>query len=89
MMNITRRTTTLASNIRRFATAICRPHIEDEGDWFYSSEWWSEFDDPNARTVFREVSDKGNGVVSVLAHPSSKPVKCITVSSFPSSFIYA
>ncbi|PIN05002.1 hypothetical protein CDL12_22462 [Handroanthus impetiginosus] len=58
--------------LRRFSTAINRRHIEDEGDWFYSSEWWDS-GSSNSRTVFRKVSRSGNGVVSVVAHPCSKP----------------
>ncbi|XP_071938141.1 uncharacterized protein [Coffea arabica] len=64
--------TSLSSNLRRFSTAI-RRHIEDEGDWFYSSEWWGTDSGSDGQTVFRAVSDQGNGVVSVLAYPSSKP----------------
>ncbi|KAL7209843.1 hypothetical protein ACSBR1_031415 [Camellia fascicularis] len=57
-------------SLRRFCTAI-RRRIEDEGDWCYSSEWWgNEFD---GHTVLRSTSDKGNGVVSVVAYPSSRP----------------
>ncbi|KAH6762564.1 S-adenosyl-L-methionine-dependent methyltransferases superfamily protein [Perilla frutescens var. hirtella] len=52
--------------------AINRRPIDDEGDWLYSSEWW-DGDSSSRRTVFREVSRHGNGVVSVLAHPCSKP----------------
>ncbi|KAL2486794.1 S-adenosyl-L-methionine-dependent methyltransferase superfamily protein [Abeliophyllum distichum] len=63
----------LKRNLRRFSTAINR-RIEDEGDWFYSSEWWRS-GSSNGNTVFRGISDKGNGVVTVLAHPSSKPDK--------------
>lgn len=60
------------SNIlRQFSTAIRRSHIDDEGDWSYSSEWWD--DEFHGRPVFRSTSDKGNGVVSVLAYPSSRP----------------
>ncbi|KAM4117007.1 hypothetical protein ACB094_02G092900 [Castanea mollissima] len=55
---------------RRFSTAI-RQRIEDEGDWSFSSEWWGS--DSHGHTVLRSSSDKGNGVVSVLAFPSSKP----------------
>ncbi|KAL6519861.1 hypothetical protein OROMI_032755 [Orobanche minor] len=62
----------LKSTLRRFSTAINRRHIDDEGDWFYSTEWW-ESGSSNSRAVFREVSHNGNGVVSVLAHPCSKP----------------
>ncbi|KAK9288173.1 hypothetical protein L1049_016622 [Liquidambar formosana] len=57
-------------NLRRFSTAT-RRRIEDEGDWFYSSEWWGNNSD--GHTVLRSTSDKGNGVVSVVAHPSSRP----------------
>ncbi|KAA8527813.1 hypothetical protein F0562_035318 [Nyssa sinensis] len=60
----------LGSNIRRFSTATGR-RIEDEGDWFYSSEWWGN--ESEGHTVLRSTSDKGNGIVSVLAYPSSRP----------------
>lgn len=66
------------SKLRNFSTAV-RRHIEDEGDWFYSSEWWG--DQSDGHTVLRSTSDKGNGVVSVVAHHSSRPVP-------PSTFIY-
>lgn len=56
--------------IRRFSTAL-RRRIEDEGDWIYASEWWGTESD--GQTVLQSVSDKGNGVVSVLAYPSSRP----------------
>ncbi|KAL3626483.1 hypothetical protein CASFOL_030032 [Castilleja foliolosa] len=62
----------LKSNLRRFSAAINRRHTGDEGDWAYSTEWW-DIDSSNSRTIFREVSHYGNGVVSVRAHPSSKP----------------
>ncbi|KAK2967908.1 hypothetical protein RJ640_010518 [Escallonia rubra] len=58
-------------NLRQFSTAIRRT-IQDEGDWFYSSEWWGS-GSHGGHTVFRSTSDKGNGVVSVLAYPSSRP----------------
>ncbi|KAG7620299.1 S-adenosyl-L-methionine-dependent methyltransferase [Arabidopsis suecica] len=45
--------------------------IKDEGDWFYSPEWWDPQD--GGYTVSRAVSNKGNGIVSVVAHPSSLP----------------
>ncbi|KAL6532452.1 hypothetical protein OROGR_014422 [Orobanche gracilis] len=64
----------LKSTLRRFSTTISRRHIDDEGDWFYSTEWWDS-GSSNSRAVFREVSHSGNGVVSVLAHPCSKPDK--------------
>lgn len=57
---------------RRFSTAN-RRHIEDEGDWCYSPEWWGNNSD--GQTVFRSTSDRGNGVVSVIAYPSSRPSK--------------
>ncbi|XP_057778195.1 uncharacterized protein LOC130996934 isoform X1 [Salvia miltiorrhiza] len=62
----------LRSSLRRFSTAINRRHIEDEGDWLYSSEWWAGHPS-SRRNVFRENSRHGNGVVSVLSHPCSKP----------------
>ncbi|RWW87448.1 hypothetical protein BHE74_00003727 [Ensete ventricosum] len=51
------------------SSAAARGHPADEGDWSYVSEWWSDGGD----TVFRSVSDHGNGVVSVVAYPSSRP----------------
>ncbi|KAF2314059.1 hypothetical protein GH714_021809 [Hevea brasiliensis] len=57
-------------NIRRFCTVATR-RVLDEGDWLYSSEWWGT--DSDGHTVLRSTSDKGNGVVSVLAYPSSRP----------------
>ncbi|KAF6156414.1 hypothetical protein GIB67_009072 [Kingdonia uniflora] len=48
-------------------------HLLDEGDWFYASEWWGT-DSPTQNTVFRSTSDRGNGVVSVVAHPCSRPI---------------
>ncbi|EPS60994.1 hypothetical protein M569_13807, partial [Genlisea aurea] len=62
----------LNSRIRNFSTAINRRHLEDEGDWSYAGEWWHA-EQSSCRTVFREISHCGNGVVSVLAHPSSQP----------------
>lgn len=64
----------MKSRLRRFSTAINRRRFEDEGDWLYASEWWVG-DSASSRTVFRETSRHGNGVVSVLSHPSSKPVR--------------
>ncbi|XP_010527188.1 PREDICTED: uncharacterized protein LOC104804575 [Tarenaya hassleriana] len=58
------------SCVRKFCGAV-RDGPKDEGDWFYSSEWWEP--DHGGYTVFRSNSDKGNGVVSVVAHPSSRP----------------
>ncbi|XP_038992331.1 uncharacterized protein LOC120115795 [Hibiscus syriacus] len=62
---------------RRLFTGGAPSRIFDEGDWLYSPEWWgSESEsESNGNTVFRSVSDKGNGVVSVLAYPSSRPDK--------------
>ncbi|OAY55496.1 uncharacterized protein LOC110610810 [Manihot esculenta] len=54
-------------NIRRF----CTRRIQDEGHWLYSSEWWGTNSD--GHTVLRSTSEKGNGVVSVLAYSSSRP----------------
>ncbi|KAK4854898.1 hypothetical protein QYF36_002281 [Acer negundo] len=59
-------------NLRRFCTAT-RRRIVDEGDWIYSSEWWGTQSD--GHTVLRSTSDNGNGVVSVVAYPSSRPSK--------------
>ncbi|XP_073111486.1 uncharacterized protein [Elaeis guineensis] len=53
----------LSSNVRRLP--------EDEGDWSYYSEWWGTASD--GRTVFQSTSDHGNGVVSVVAYPCSRP----------------
>lgn len=58
-------------SLRRFSTAV-RRRIEDEGDWFYASEWWGT-GQSDGHTVLRSTSDKGNGVVSVVAFPSSRP----------------
>ncbi|XP_039048735.1 uncharacterized protein LOC120189545 [Hibiscus syriacus] len=67
----------ICNTLRRLVSGGEARRILDEGDWIYSPEWWgsesqSEF---NGNTVFRSVSDKGNGVVSVLAYPSSRPNK--------------
>ncbi|KAI4318169.1 hypothetical protein L6164_025972 [Bauhinia variegata] len=56
--------------LRRLSTAQ-RRHAEDEGDWLYSSEWWGT--DSEGHIVLRATSGKGNGVVSVIAYPSSRP----------------
>lgn len=61
-----------SSHLRRLITTNPR-RIVDEGDWFYASEWWGN-GDSDENTVFRSVSDKGNGVVSVVASHSSRPV---------------
>ncbi|KAG6664629.1 hypothetical protein CIPAW_02G107000 [Carya illinoinensis] len=60
-----------AWNVRRGFSSAVRQRIEDEGDWSYSSEWWRA--DSDGHTVFRSISDKGNGLVSVVAYPSSQP----------------
>ncbi|GMN53322.1 hypothetical protein TIFTF001_022449 [Ficus carica] len=62
-------------SLRRFSTAV-RRRIEDEGDWFYASEWWGT-GQSDGHTVLRSTSDKGNGVVSVVAFPSSRPSEMI------------
>ncbi|CAI0383129.1 unnamed protein product [Linum tenue] len=49
---------------RQLCTATHRRRVEDEGDWFYSSEWWGT--EPDGHTILRTDSDHGNGVVSVL-----------------------
>lgn len=67
-----RRPNAVPAYLRRFSTAL-RRRAEDEGDWLYSSEWWGT-DSDDARTVLRSTSGKGNGVVSVAAYPSSRPV---------------
>ncbi|XVF62773.1 hypothetical protein PTKIN_Ptkin09bG0035400 [Pterospermum kingtungense] len=59
---------------RRLCTAALR-RIEDEGDWFYSSEWLGSDSEINNNTVFRSNSNKGNGVVSVQAYHCSRPNK--------------
>ncbi|KAF7837419.1 S-adenosyl-L-methionine-dependent methyltransferase superfamily protein [Senna tora] len=56
--------------LRRLSTAV-RRHVEDEGDWLYSSEWWGT--ESQGQTILRATSGKGNGVVSVIAYPSSRP----------------
>ncbi|XVE81931.1 hypothetical protein DITRI_Ditri15bG0106000 [Diplodiscus trichospermus] len=62
-------------NMRRRLCTTAQRRIEDEGDWFYSSEWWGSESEINNNTVIRSNSDKGNGVVSVLTYPSSRPNK--------------
>ncbi|KAK9160263.1 hypothetical protein Syun_006604 [Stephania yunnanensis] len=71
------RTVLIKSNSRRcisrgFSSSIRQTHVEDEGDWCYSSEWWGK-DSGDGDTVLRSFSDKGNGAVSVVAYPSSRP----------------
>ncbi|KAM0949373.1 putative S-adenosyl-L-methionine-dependent methyltransferase [Dioscorea sansibarensis] len=61
---------------RRWCSSVVRRHLEDEGDWSYASEWWGSSHcagDSEGHTVFRSLSDQGNGVVSVVAYPSSRP----------------
>ncbi|KAF8014343.1 hypothetical protein BT93_H0243 [Corymbia citriodora subsp. variegata] len=64
-----------AFRARKLSTATTRRRIDDEGDWFYSSEWWGSNSpgDGDGHTVLRATSDRGNGVVSVVAFPSSRP----------------
>ncbi|XP_048137350.1 uncharacterized protein LOC115743349 isoform X2 [Rhodamnia argentea] len=61
----------------RRLSAAARRRIDDEGDWFYSSEWWGSTaaggGGGDGHTVLRATSDRGNGVVSVVAFPSSRP----------------
>lgn len=59
---------------RIFSASSCRYAAEYEGDWTYSSEWWKDHDSDSGRTVFKSHSKVGNGVVSVVAYPSSRPV---------------
>ncbi|XP_015887778.3 uncharacterized protein LOC107422795 isoform X2 [Ziziphus jujuba] len=66
-----RTVSSLVQNIRRRLSTAVRRRIEDEGDWFYSSEWWGS--ESASNTILRSISDKGNGVVSVVAYPSSRP----------------
>ncbi|KAJ3680010.1 hypothetical protein LUZ60_016288 [Juncus effusus] len=55
----------------RRLSSVLRRHAEDEGDWAYSPEWW---DPPSAvHTVFSEASEHGNGLVSVVSYPASRP----------------
>ncbi|KAL1330312.1 hypothetical protein AAHE18_12G101600 [Arachis hypogaea] len=60
------------SNWFRRLSAAARRYADDEGDWLYSSEWWGT-DYDCGHSVLQSNSGKGNGVVSVVAHPSSKP----------------
>lgn len=62
---------------RRRLSTTARRFPEDEGDWFYSSEWWGSDIEPESHgnSVLRSSSSDGNGVVSVLAYPSSRPLK--------------
>lgn len=64
--------------LRRFSTAV-RRRMEDEGDWLYSSEWWGS-DSDDGHSVLRSTSGKGNGVVAVVAYPSSRPVSFLSLS---------
>lgn len=66
--------------LRRFSTVV-RRRSEDEGDWLYSSEWWGS-DSDDGHTVLRSTSGKGNGVVSVVAYHSSRPVRFFPFSKF-------
>ncbi|CAM8927082.1 unnamed protein product [Rhodiola kirilowii] len=57
--------------LRRFHSNA-RRKIEDEGDWRFAKEWWGG--QSEGHTVFRSRSSQGNGIVSVVSHPSSTPV---------------
>lgn len=69
--SLTRRLSSVESYLRHLCGGAFRVGVKDEGDWFYSQEWW----DPHERghTVSQSSSSRGNGVVSVVAHPSSLP----------------
>ncbi|KAI4371919.1 hypothetical protein MLD38_010214 [Melastoma candidum] len=58
---------------RRLLQAQATRHVDDEGDWSYSSEWWGTGSPGDGHTLFRSVSDMGNGIVSVVAYPCSTP----------------
>ncbi|CAO2831987.1 unnamed protein product [Amaranthus hypochondriacus] len=58
--------------LRALSTSF-RAKFEDEGSWSYSPEWWGSDSDHHSRSVFQATSLHGNGVVSVLAYPSSIP----------------
>ncbi|CAH8337605.1 unnamed protein product [Eruca vesicaria subsp. sativa] len=60
-----RRLSSVETYLRHFCTG---GGVKDEGDWFYSREWWE-----GGHPVSQSTSTKGNGVVSVVAHPSSLP----------------
>lgn len=75
-------TVTAAETRRRMLQVEARRRVEDEGDWSYSSEWWGTGSPNDGQTLFRAASDKGNGVVSVVAYPSSIPVRTFLI--FPS-----
>ncbi|KAG6515451.1 uncharacterized protein LOC121970995 [Zingiber officinale] len=62
------------SGVRRLcssSSAAVRGLPTDEGDWAYADEWWGD----GGHTVFRSASEHGNGVVSVVSHPSSRPAR--------------
>lgn len=67
--------------IRRLSTAV-RRNVDDEGDWSYASEWWGGDGADGGHTVFRSASDHGNGVVSVVAYPCSRPVRLLKSLKF-------
>ncbi|MQL81321.1 hypothetical protein Taro_013795 [Colocasia esculenta] len=52
-------------------SAAARRQIEDEGDWRFAPEWWEP--ESGGLNVFQQHSSHGNGLVSVVAHPSSRP----------------
>ncbi|XP_021721574.1 uncharacterized protein LOC110689155 [Chenopodium quinoa] len=60
------------SKVRRLSTSL-KSKFEDEGSWSYSTQWWGSDSDHHSHSVFRATSSHGNGVVSVLAYPSSLP----------------
>ncbi|KAI3943932.1 hypothetical protein MKW92_025855 [Papaver armeniacum] len=75
MLQTARRRTSKIWNSRYFSSRIQHHLPQDEGDWSYSSEWWGtdSSSSDGGHTVLRSNSDKGNGVVSVVAYPSSRP----------------
>ncbi|KNA07419.1 hypothetical protein SOVF_171610 isoform B [Spinacia oleracea] len=58
--------------LRRLSTST-GSKFEDEGSWSYSSQWWGSDSDHHSHSIFRATSLHGNGVISVLAYPSSTP----------------
>lgn len=64
------------------SSAAARGVIADEGDWSYADEWWGD----GGQTVFRSSSDQGNGVISVIAYPSTRPVLLPALDLYTSLF---
>ncbi|KFK36218.1 hypothetical protein AALP_AA4G093200 [Arabis alpina] len=70
LFSLTRRVKRLSS-VESCLRHFCGVGVKDEGDWLYSPEWWDPHD--GGHIVSQSTSEKGNGVVSVVAHPSSLP----------------